>query len=134
MDRNIDEIYSSDRVKLGEDALQVMQHTIRFNGGVGVMSGYYDAELTILSVSDLLLHNLGYSYEALMKKTKGSLKNFFMEKTSAFWRRSVSAGSRARARARDRCSRQMGRLFLCVSIRRMRSIRREIRSGSCLCR
>lgn len=84
MDRNIDEIYSSDRVKLGENALQVMQHTIRFNGGVGVMSGYYDAELTILSVSDLLLHNLGYSYEALMKKTKGSLKNFFYGEDISF--------------------------------------------------
>lgn len=84
MDRNIDEIYSSDRVKLGENALQVMQHTIRFNGGVGVMSGYYDAELTILSVSDLLLHNLGYSYEALMKKTKGSLKNFFYGENISF--------------------------------------------------
>ena len=84
MDRNIDEIYSSDRVKLGEDALQVMRHTIRFNGGVGVMSGYYDAELTILSVSDLLLHNLGYSYEALMKKTKGSLKNFFYGENISF--------------------------------------------------
>ena len=84
MDRNIDEIYSSDRVKLGEDALQVMQHTIRLNGGVGVMSGYYDAELTILSISDLLLHNLGYSYEALMKKTKGSLKNFFYGENISF--------------------------------------------------
>ena len=84
MDRNIDEIYSSDRVKLGEDALQVMQHTIRLYGGVGVMSGYYDAELTILSVSDLLLHNLGYSYEALMKKTKGSLKNFFYGENISF--------------------------------------------------
>ena len=84
MDRNIDEIYSSDRVKLGENALQVMQHTIRLNGGVGVMSGYYDAELTILSVSDLVLHNLGYSYEALMKKTKGSLKNFFYGEDISF--------------------------------------------------
>ncbi len=84
MDRNIDEIYSSDRAKLGENALQVMQHTIRFNGGVGVMSGYYDAELTILSVSDLLLHNLGYSYEALMKKTNGSLKNFFYGENISF--------------------------------------------------
>ena len=84
MDRNIDEIYSSDRVKLGENALQVMQHTIRLNGGVGVMSGYYDAELTILSVSDLVLHNLGYSYEALMKKTKGSLNNFFYGEDISF--------------------------------------------------
>lgn len=61
-----------------------MQHTIRLNGGVGVMSGYYDAGLTILSVSDLVLHNLGYSYEALMKKTKGSLKNFFYGEDISF--------------------------------------------------
>ena len=133
MDRNIDEIYSSDRVKLGENALQVMQHTIRLNGGVGVMSGYYDAELTILSVSDLVLHNLGYSYEALMKKTKGSLKNFFYGEDISFLEaerfRRIEGEGEAQVLTADGAP-----VFLCVSIRRMRSTRREIRSGSCLCR
>ena len=52
-----------------------MQNTIYHNGGVGTITGYYDAELSILSVSDLVLHNLNNSYESLMKQTKGSLKN-----------------------------------------------------------
>lgn len=52
-----------------------MQNTIYHNGGVGTITGYYDAELSILSVSDLVPHNLNHSYESLMKQTKGSLKN-----------------------------------------------------------
>ena len=55
-----------------------MRETIYHNGGVGTITGYYDAELSILSVSDLLLHNLNHSYESLMEQTKGSLKNLFL--------------------------------------------------------
>ena len=61
-----DEIYTSDTVKLGENAFRVMHETIHNNGGVGTITGYYDAELSILSVSDLVLHNLNHSYESLM--------------------------------------------------------------------
>ena len=79
-----DEIYTSDTVRLGEDAFQAMQETIYHNGGVGTITGYYDAELSILSVSNLLLHNLNHSYESLMEQTKGSLKNLFYKKDAAF--------------------------------------------------
>ena len=79
-----DEIYTSDTVKLGENAFRVMQETIHNNGGVGTITGYYDAELSILSVSDLLLHNLNHSYESLMEQTKGSLKNLFYKKDATF--------------------------------------------------
>ena len=82
--RLTDEIYTSDTVKLGESAFQAMQETICHNGGVGTIAGYYDAELSILSVSDLLLHNLNYSYESLMEQTKGSLKNLFDQKDATF--------------------------------------------------
>ena len=82
--RLTDEIYTSDTVRLGEDAFQAMQETIYHNGGVGTITGYYDAELSILSVSDLLLHNLNHSYESLMEQTKGSLKNLFYKKDAAF--------------------------------------------------
>ena len=75
-----DEIYTSDTVKLGENAFRVMQETIHNNGGVGTITGYYDAELSILSVSDLVLHNLNHSYESLMEQTKGSLKNLFYKR------------------------------------------------------
>ena len=54
--RLTDEIYTSDTVRLGKDAFQAMQETICHNGGVGTITGYYDAELSILSASDLLLH------------------------------------------------------------------------------
>ena len=38
----------------------------------------------ILSVSDLLLHNLNHSYASLMEQTKGSLKNLFYKKDATF--------------------------------------------------
>ena len=82
--RLTDKIYTSDTVRLGKDAFQVMQETIYHNGGVGTIAGYYDAELSILSVSDLLLHNLNHSYESLMEQTKGSLKNLFNQKDATF--------------------------------------------------
>ena len=82
--RLTDEIYTSDTVRLGENAFQAMRETVYHNGGVGTITGYYDAELSILSVSDLLLHNLNHSYASLMEQTKGSLKNFFYKKDAAF--------------------------------------------------
>ncbi len=82
--RLTDEIYTSDTVRLGKNAFQAMRETVYHNGGVGTITGYYDAELSILSVSDLLLHNLNYSYASLMEQTKGSLKNLFYKKDAAF--------------------------------------------------
>ena len=82
--RLTDEIYTSDTEKLGENVLQVMQNTIHQNGGIGTMTGYYDAGLPILSVSELLLHNLNHSYASLMEQTKGSLKNLFYGENVSF--------------------------------------------------
>ena len=82
--RLTDEIYTSDTVRLGKNAFQAMRETVYHNGGVGTITGYYDAELSILSVSDLLLHNLNHSYASLMEQAKGSLKNLFYKKDAAF--------------------------------------------------
>lgn len=82
--RLTDEIYTSDTEKLGENVLQTMQNTIHQNGGVGTVTGYYDAGLPILSVSELLLHNLNHSYASLMEQTKGSLKNLFYGENVSF--------------------------------------------------
>ena len=79
-----DEIYTSNTAKFGENVLRAMQNTIYHNGGVGTITGYYDAELSILSASDLVLHNLNHSYESLMEQTKGSLKNLFYKRDAAF--------------------------------------------------
>lgn len=65
-----DGIYSSDMTKLGDSVLQSMQETIQKNGGVGTITGYFDADLSILSISDLLLHHLGYSYESLWRRQR----------------------------------------------------------------
>ena len=43
-------------------------------------TGYYDQNLSILSVSNLLLHSIGHTFDSFMKQTKGSLKNFFYGK------------------------------------------------------
>ena len=82
--RLTDEIYTSDTEKLGENVLQAMQNTIHQNGGIGTMTGYYDADLPILSVSELLLHNLNHSYASLMERTKGLLKNLFYGENVSF--------------------------------------------------
>ena len=82
--RLTDEIYTSDTEKLGENVLQAMQNTIHQNGGIGTMTGYYDAGLPILSVSELLLHNLNHSYASLMERTKGLLKNLFYGENVSF--------------------------------------------------
>ena len=82
--RLTDEIYTSDTEKLGENVLQAMQNTIHQNGGIGTVTGYYDAGLPILSVSELLLHNLNHSYASLMERTKGSLKNLFYGENVSF--------------------------------------------------
>ena len=84
MNKYTNEIYSSDGLKLGDNAFAVMQKTIQNNGGVGTITGYFDSELSILSASDLLLYNLGYSYESLMEQTKGSLKNLFYGENVSF--------------------------------------------------
>ena len=82
--RLTDEIYTSDTEKLGENVLQTMQNTIHQNGGIGTVTGYYDAGLPILSVSELLLHNLNHSYASLMERTKGLLKNLFYGENVSF--------------------------------------------------
>ena len=127
--RLTDKIYTSDTVRLGKNAFQAMQETIYHNGGVGTIAGYYDAELSILSVSDLLLHNLNHSYESLMEQTKGSLKNLFYKKDAAFldnarFRQIQGAGEGG-------SSWQMALPSMCVSIKKMQPIRMERRSGSC---
>lgn len=79
-----DKIYSSNMTALGDNVFEALQKTIVNNGGVGTITGYFDSELTILSVSELLLYNIGYTYESFMKQTKGSLKNLFYGENVSF--------------------------------------------------
>ena len=79
-----DGIYFSDMTKLSDNVLQTMQETIQNNGGVGTVTGYFDEDLSILSISNLLLNHLGYSYESLMAQTKGSLKKLFYGENTSF--------------------------------------------------
>ena len=58
---------------------QAVQKTLENNGGVGIMTGYYDQNLSILSVSNLLLHSTGHTFDTFMEQTKGSLRNFFYD-------------------------------------------------------
>ena len=58
---------------------QAVQKTLENNGGVGIMTGSYDQNLSILSVDNLLLHSTGYTFDTFMEQTKGSLRNFFYD-------------------------------------------------------
>ena len=79
-----DKIYSTNSAVLGDNVFQTFQKTILNNGGVGTITGYFDPELTILSVSGLFLHNIGYTYDSFMEQTKGSLKNLFYGENVSF--------------------------------------------------
>ena len=54
-----DKIYSLGETVTGQtqDMSQAVQKTLENNGGVGIMTGSYDQNLSILSVSNLLLHS-----------------------------------------------------------------------------
>ncbi len=76
-----DKIYSLNDTVPGQTQTvsQAVQRTLENNGGVGIMTGYYDQNLSILSVGNLLLRSTGYTFDTFMEQTKGSLRNFFYD-------------------------------------------------------
>ena len=74
-----DKIYSLGETVTGQtqEMSQAVQKTLENNGGVGIITGYYDQKLSVLSVSNMLLQSTGYTFDTFMEQTKGSLKNFF---------------------------------------------------------
>ena len=76
-----DKIYSLGETVTGQTQTmsQAVQKTLENNGGVGIMTGSYDQNLSILSVNNLLLHSTGYTFDTFMEQTKGSLRNFFYD-------------------------------------------------------
>lgn len=51
---------------------------------MGTVTGYYDPDLTILSVSEPLLRGLGYTLDSFMARTGGSLRNIFYGEGASF--------------------------------------------------
>ena len=51
---------------------------------MGTVTGYYDPDLTILSVSEPLLRGLGYTRDSFMARTGGSLWNMFYGEGASF--------------------------------------------------
>ena len=81
MEKYEDKIYSLGEAVTGQTQAmsQAVQKTLENNGGVGIMTGSYDQNLSILSVDNLLLHSTGYTFDTFMEQTKGSLRNFFYD-------------------------------------------------------
>ena len=81
MENYEDKIYSLGETVMGQTQAmsQAVQKTLENNGGVGIMTGSYDQNLSILSVNNLLLHSTGYTFDTFMEQTKGSLRNFFYD-------------------------------------------------------
>lgn len=72
-------VYSGNISAVGDDSLAAMSHAIENCYAVGVVSGYYDEKLAILSASRFFLRNLDYEFEEMMEKTDGSLLNLIYE-------------------------------------------------------
>ena len=81
MENYEEKIYSLDETVTGQTQAmsQAVHKTLENNGGVGIMTGSYDQNLSILSVDNLLLHSTGYTFDTFMEHTKGSLINFFYD-------------------------------------------------------
>ena len=94
-----DKIYSLSETVTGQTQAmsQAVQKTLENNGGVGIMTGFYDQNLSILSVSNLLLHSTGYTFDTFMKQTKGSLRNFFYDEEDILERDRFLGSSAKRA-------------------------------------
>ena len=67
-----DKIYSLGETVPGQTQAmsQAIQKTLENNGGVGMMTGYYDQNLSILSVNNLLLHSTGHTFDSFMEADK----------------------------------------------------------------
>ena len=73
-----DKIYSLGETVTGQTQVmsQVVQKTLENNGGVGIMTGSYDQNLSILSVDNLLLHSTldNWTYNKALQKTIESFR------------------------------------------------------------
>ena len=76
--------YFTDPSRLGPKALQSVHNTVIHNNAVETITGYYDDELSILSASQILLDNLGYTAEEFAAFTQGSFKNLFYGENRSF--------------------------------------------------
>ena len=59
---------------IGQELVDAIKITLKGNDAVGIIAGYYDDKLSILTVSEYLLHNLGYTRTELIKYTGNSLR------------------------------------------------------------
>ena len=75
-----DKIYSLGETVTGQTQAmsQVIQKTLENNGGVGIMTGSYDQNLSILSVNNLLLHSTGYNIRYFHGTDKRLIEKFLL--------------------------------------------------------
>lgn len=77
-------IFMKKESNLGEKAAESIQDALKENCAVGTIVGYYDESLTILSISETLIYNLGYTCEEFMEATQGSLRSLFYGENRSF--------------------------------------------------
>ena len=123
-----DKIYSLGETVTGQtqDMSQAVQKTLENNGGVGIMTGSYDQNLSILSVNNLLLHSTGYTFDTFMEQTKGSLRNFFYDEEDILERdRFLQLHGTGEAQIPQQTVQQIMYSF----VKRIRQMRQADRSG-----
>ena len=93
-----DKIYSLGETVPGQTQAmsQAVQKTLENNGGVGIMTGYYDQNLSVLSVSNLLLHSTGYTFDYFHEADKRLIEKFLLWRGRYTGSRSFFAASRSR--------------------------------------
>lgn len=77
-------LYSEKAELIGQTIIADIHSAIEQNNAVGSIVGYYDDSFTILSVSEFLLLNLGYTADEFQKFTDGSAYKIFCSGTADF--------------------------------------------------
>ena len=77
-------LYMNNAHMIGEEASRTIREVMGNNNAVGTITGYYDEDYTILSVSDFFLYNFGYQFDEFQKFTQGSLKKLFYGENKSF--------------------------------------------------
>ena len=69
---------------IGQRLIDDVKTALKGNDAVGIIAGYYDDKLSIFTVSEYLLHDLGYTREGLAEFTNNSLRNLFYGENKEF--------------------------------------------------
>lgn len=69
---------TQEQASVSDSMRRAMSNALAQNNPVGTITGYYDDELSILTIGGFFLRNLGYEYDEFIKMSHASLSNIII--------------------------------------------------------